>query len=69
MTAEITAHKLLTRKWREENIHKHYGRLNEAKPIVETRNTGNYFPHLITKPKTRQIEEGKLIFFVTNSSE
>ena len=56
-----TAHKLLTRKWREESITKHYHRINDVRPVVESRNTKNYFPHLVTKPKTRQLIEGKPI--------
>ena len=54
-----TAHKLLTRKWREENINKHYHRINDVRPVVECHNTSNYFPHLVSKPKTRQMNEGK----------
>ena len=53
MNQPPTAHKLLTRKWREENINKHYHRINAVQPVVETRNNNNYFPHLVTKPKTR----------------
>ena len=58
--SELNANKQLTRKWREENLHRHYNRLNQSKPMVNTRNIVN-FPHLVTKPKKNQLHEGMWI--------
>ena len=54
------ASKLLQRKWRQDDVDRHYHRLYNTKPLVDTSN-GNHidnFPHLINKPKTRQLKEG-----------
>ena len=55
---EPNANKQLTRKWREENLPRHYNRLNQTRPQVNCHNTVN-FPHLVTKPKKTQQIEGK----------
>lgn len=56
---EVTAHRVLTRKWRDVDLHSHYNRVNEARPTVMCYNKKTNFPHLITKPKTKQLNEGK----------
>ena len=48
---EVTAHRCLTRKWREVDLEKHYARIGETKATVQNYNKTAHFPHLITKPK------------------
>ena len=57
--ADITPHKLLTRKWRQTDIQSHYRRMQNAKPTVECHNSKLSFPHLIVKSKKIQLSEGK----------
>ena len=55
---EVTAHRMLTRKWREVDLQRHYERVNQTRAQVSCHNTTN-FPHLIVKPKKIQLSEGK----------
>ena len=56
---EVTAHRVLTRKWREVDLLNHYTRVTHAQPQVSCHNTQNHFPHLISKPKKAKLSEGK----------
>jgi hypothetical protein len=60
-TTSAIASKLLQRKWRQDDVDKHYMRLYNTKPLVDTSNSNNIdnFPHLINKPKPRLLKEGK----------
>ena len=55
---EMTAHRGLSRKWRETDMLNHYTRINQSKPAVSCHNNNN-FPHLITKPKKAKLNEGE----------
>ena len=54
-----TAHRQLTRKWRETDLMNHYVRLSQTRPEVQSHNSRTQFPHLTVKPKKIQLEEGK----------
>lgn len=60
---EVTAHRVLTRKWREVDLLNHYTRITHSKPTVSCHNNTN-FPHLITKPKKAKLSEGKYCHIV-----
>jgi len=47
---EVTAHRMLTRKWRDTDLKNHYSRISNSKPQVSCHNKTN-FPHLVVKPK------------------
>lgn len=56
---ESTAHRQLTRKWREVDLQNHYARLSQTRPQVACYNDKTTFPHLIVKPKKIQLNEGR----------
>ena len=55
-----SASKLLTRKWRQDDVDRHYMRLHNTKPIISSHNPNDLsnYPFLTNKPKQKMKNEG-----------
>ena len=58
--------KLLKRKWQDDDTLRHYTRLHNIKPVTVNTTAPNDYVFLKTKPKVRQLKEGKSIEVLTS---
>jgi hypothetical protein len=55
------SNKLLQRKWQQDDTARHYSRLNNVKPIVESfTNSKVNLSFIKNNPKLKKLKEGKL---------
>jgi len=57
--------KLLKRKWQDDDTLRHYTRLHNIKPVTVNTTAPNDYVFLKTKPKVRQLKEGKSMAVLT----